>query len=993
MREKVILMPTNLDEFNKWLALLPWEPWLIPIQQHNKNPDVPKGESWKNAKYRLTMKQAKTRIEQGLNVGVTATGQDFVLFDFDNPKKFMLEKETLTVKTRNGKIHKHYLNGGDVKNADGKGQYKGCGEVRAEWKYVLTPGSYVPPDDKAESGATGLYTVTVEMSPATLHSEDLPLEFQPSFVEDKNKEKKPKTVMAGSFRNRYGWSIEDICKRDEKLDDLLRSQILTYPSQSEADMACLSKLLFWGYTEGEAVDVLKYFRGRPKLDRKDYVEMTLSKVSHGETIANYVDVSKWNPTTGYDIPFESGESNEEAGDKVGLVFHVVSKHKIKVKVVKEGKAVSGWVTVESPEKLRTSRNAKVLRQMLKIDYPEDHGVKLEKTIGRIEKAVANWKPKTQESSHEEEEPKFSGDVEASIEIELAKIVNAENQLEALKPHLDNVIVKEDDNKSAISVLLTGSKYSDVDKKQIIILKGMEGGGKSVLARELCRSYRVKEVGRFSAHALDYSDLENFDVLFLKELGAMDMEKQGVSTLKFLSSDDRGYVVEITVRDEETGKFTTEQHRIPCMTVVSTTTRLILESQFERRAWLFPIDESEEQTKQVLKWKAKRKKQKAEKLLGLRKYTDHEFSSEVLKRFVEQLEPQKIIIPFPETISEVLGSKVLRVRGDVDKLYTFIELYGLYNLKRLQKLKENIYALTPEICVEALQIVMKPLANMLSKIDERTKAIFDALKEIKDVEERQVGDGEVEVETKYSQKGSEITKKIRDKIAVKIGKSERIVRRFLNSLDNSGFVSSDQKKPKTYTLLYDVDAIEQKLSGILDKLRTSNLLMDKMREEAQEWLRIGLDNKILRDTYLIKENTMPQKTDLGKPNIEFYPMGKNTNKTPYQKKKLTNPDLDISKASLPETTPKDWTNQKRPILQKEKEKQAISKDSMAILTQEKKEHVFTILHKQCKQKKYTTIGELIQTLKMEKTVLVDILGTLQREGKAIQSHPDMWRPAK
>jgi len=897
-------MPTSLDEFNKWLSLLPWEPWLIPIQQHSKNPDVPKGESWKNAKYRLTIEEAKKRIEDGLNVGVVATGQDFVFFDFDNPEKFMLEKGTLTVQTRNGKIHKYFLNGGEVKNADGKELYKGCGEVRAEWKYVLTPGSYVPPDDKAESGATGLYMVTVEMSPATLYTEDLPLEFRPAYIETDSKEKPP-AVMAGSFRNQYGWSIEDVCKRDGKLDGLLRSQTLTYPSQSEADMACLSKLLFWGYTEGEAVDILKYFRGRPKLDRKDYVEMTLSKVSHGETIANYVDVSRWNPSTGYGLPFETQGSNYEADEhKVGLIFKVVSKREVKVKAVSGGKSVTGWVTVQSPEKLRTSRNAKVLRDLLKTAYPKDWRAVLENTIGRVEKAVANWKPKMEEPNQDrEEKPRFSEDVQSSIEVEVAKIVNAENQLEALRPHLDNVIVKEEDNKKAISILLAGSKFSDVAKKQIILLKGTEGGGKSTLARELCRIYRVKEVGRFSAHALDYSNLEGFDVLLLKELGAMDMEKQGVSTLKFLSSDDRGYTVEITVKDEETGRFTTEQHRIPCMTVVSTTTRLILDSQFERRAWLFNVDETKEQTKEVALWKAKRKRQQAEKLLGLREIRDYEFSREVLKRFVEQLTPEKIIIPFPETLTEVLGYDVLRVRGDLDKIYAFVELYGLFNLKRLQKLKGDVYALTPEVCIEALQIVMKPLANMISRMDDRTTQILATLKELE-----------------ISNSQDAITKSDREKIAVHLGKSENTVLKFLNFLEHSGFLSGDGKKPKTHTLLYSIEKIEVNLAGISGKLESPDVLMDKMVEEAQDMLKTVSCNKILRDTYLIKENTMPQKNDLGKPNIEFYSMVKNTNKSPFHRKTMHDPDLSVNHTPLTKTTLENRGNKKRPILQKEKEKQ-------------------------------------------------------------------------
>jgi len=114
--------------------------------------------------------------------------------------------------------------------------------------------------------------------------------------------------------------------------------------------------------------------------------------------------------------------------------------------------------------------------------------------------------------------------------------------------LDNVICGESENKQAILILLTGSKYKDIEKKSIVILKGTEGSGKSTLASTLSTFFKTKEVGRFSQHALDYTNLEGFEVLYLKELGSMDMEKQGISTIKFLGVDDRGYTVEITVRD-------------------------------------------------------------------------------------------------------------------------------------------------------------------------------------------------------------------------------------------------------------------------------------------------------------------------------------------------------------------------------------------------------------------------------------------------------------
>jgi hypothetical protein len=156
------------------------------------------------------------------------------------------------------------------------------------------------------------------------------------------------------------------------------------------------------------------------------------------------------------------------------------------------------------------------------------------------------------------------------------------------------------------------------------LKGTEGGGKTTIASTLTGFFKTKTVGRFTEHALEYSDIKGYEVLYIKELGSMDMDKQGVASIKFLSADDKGFIVEYTIRDEE-GRFRTEQRRIPAITTVSTTTRLSLDSQFERRAWLFNVDESPAQTERVLKWKAWIGQQKDEIKLGLRKITDYDFS--------------------------------------------------------------------------------------------------------------------------------------------------------------------------------------------------------------------------------------------------------------------------------------------------------------------------------------------------------------------------------
>ena len=169
-------------------------------------------------------------------------------------------------------------------------------------------------------------------------------------------------------------------------------------------------------------------------------------------------------------------------------------------------------------------------------------------------------------------------------------------------------------------------------------------------------FKVKVVGRFTEHALDYTELKSFEVLKLKEVGSMDEEKQGVSTLKFLSSEDEGYFVEFTTKDPETNEFTTKRKHIPAITVISGTTRVSMDPQYTRRNWIISPDESEEQTRKIEDWIEKHEREKAEVLLHLRKETSYNFSKKVLKGLVKELKSFVVIIPFNRTLMEILDSK-------------------------------------------------------------------------------------------------------------------------------------------------------------------------------------------------------------------------------------------------------------------------------------------------------------------------------------------------
>jgi hypothetical protein len=173
---------TDPKEFKKWLTWLPEEKrdklTLIPLQPMSKVPDVPRGESWQNPLYHLVPEAALDRLEIGKNVGVVATKGTLAFLDIERknirkvndylPKKII---DTLIVKTRDGGLHLDYENLG-LPNKDLRVNGTQLIELRADNRYVVAPGSFVPPDEGSKG--TGLYHVVNERAPLPLHASDLP---------------------------------------------------------------------------------------------------------------------------------------------------------------------------------------------------------------------------------------------------------------------------------------------------------------------------------------------------------------------------------------------------------------------------------------------------------------------------------------------------------------------------------------------------------------------------------------------------------------------------------------------------------------------------------------------------------------------------------------------------------------------------------------------------------------------------------------------------
>lgn len=387
---------------------------------------------------------------------------------------------------------------------------------------------------------------------------------------------------------------------------------------------------------------------------------------------------------------------------------------------------------------------------------------------------------------------------AEAEEEAERILNSSNVLDELQPHLDNLMVGEDNNKKLLFILLCSGIIEDPSLKQMILLKAEAGAGKSHLMR-LADAFRTKSVGRFTAHGLDYSDLWNYQVLRLKEIGKMDLEFQGVSTIKFLSADDQGYIVEMPVRGED-GRFSNVEYHIPPITVITSTTRVDMDPQFERRSWILNPDESQDQTRKIAKWKGKHEREKDLVVLGIEKTTSYDKSTRILQAITAKLQSVKVLLPFSQAVTDMVGHSRLRLRGDYDKFFALIRLYGFLHQRTLPTLVnakgEHSVIVTPAKALEILTIAEEPYQTMASGLEKRTRELIDKLEEIK-----------------LTQTGDVVTLDDRGKIAVKLGKSEKTIYSYFKDWAKHGFMMEKETKgkgnPIHFILLYDLDTIRRK----------------------------------------------------------------------------------------------------------------------------------------------------------------------------------------
>jgi len=405
----------------------------------------------------------------------------------------------------------------------------------------------------------------------------------------------------------------------------------------------------------------------------------------------------------------------------------------------------------------------------------------------------------------------------SIVVEAKAILDSLQPLAGVKKHLDNLIAGENEAKQLIFLLLLSGIVPDPKMKQMILLKGPAGVGKTTLMN-IADLFKSKTIGRLSATALDYiEDLSSYQVLKLQELGHMDYDRP----LKFVSADDKGYTIEVTVpgKQEEgatKAPFKTFTKHIPAITLITSTTRISIEPQFRRRNWIINPDTSKEQTEKIRKWKIEQEDELDRLNQGLVPETSYDKSKQILASLVEMIKPCKVIIPFKDHLTQLLPADNMEVRGHYDKLLSLATLYGVLLQNQLPKLN-GWPVLTAERALEILEI-SKDAFQAMSSMESRITQFIQLL------------------DAEGFDKGFIIDKTKRIKLGRKMDRSHRTVLTYLNFLEDEGYLTSVRTgREKLFELVDAPKEMMRRFASLTSKLKNRDVVTLVLNLEADTYL--------------------------------------------------------------------------------------------------------------------------------------------------------------
>lgn len=369
--------------------------------------------------------------------------------------------------------------------------------------------------------------------------------------------------------------------------------------------------------------------------------------------------------------------------------------------------------------------------------------------------------------------------------------------------LKKVITGEDKNKRLLFCSGLSAKY----KRRIhCILIAQSSVGKSRLTFLLSLFFprQIEELFRTTERAIDYLGT-NLDgkILLLKEMAGGQSAQYSLRITMDPESDELRILT--VVKDEKTNEpKTIEKRTLGTPVFVSTTTTAYFDTQTKNRAFLLPLDESEEQTKRI---HDADDKERSEILPDLTSELNNYLCA------LDMLQPIEVKIPF--TISyPTKNVKARRSRPhllDLVEVITFLRQYQRNFIEigeRESDLHRYLIA-TPEDFELAKEIAEKSLSMDVEDLSPNAEKLFELFKEEgwREIPEDGEGESQKTLEEEADEKPEKIKvpftiKSIREKVSKYLGRSysKSAIRGFLDELDDANRIVGDEGNPKHYYIL-------------------------------------------------------------------------------------------------------------------------------------------------------------------------------------------------
>ena len=368
-----------------------------------------------------------------------------------------------------------------------------------------------------------------------------------------------------------------------------------------------------------------------------------------------------------------------------------------------------------------------------------------------------------------------------------------NLLEWVTEVLSNRIVGEDLNKLTLFLIALSYKTDD---PQGVIFTGPPAIGKSHLTKNVLRLFsNVINLTRITSAVLDRLevDFSNY-ILYISELGG---HEQATPTLRVMLSEGELRLATTTM---ENGKILPKVIETTGKPVyVTTTTQEIVERQLASRTWMLNLDVTKEQTKQILRYQARKASS-----VNKDEYSQDEMA---LRCLLYKLEDHKVLIPYAEKLSELFPFGETQARRDFVRLLALIKCVALIFQKQralVESDSEKVLLANLTDMAYALKLVKPILFTTLYALPKKAFEVLDVF---------------------IDSNGAEYTAK---DVAREVGLSQSRIRRIMNGLVDRAFLyKDDSRKPHKYSWT------EKKLEEPCI-LQTHDLKDFFTREEFEYW---------------------------------------------------------------------------------------------------------------------------------------------------------------